>query len=174
MMEWSLRSLGEGPLAGQFSDLGRRSASGLVLAVVALGLAYAGGVAFSALILVVGSIMSWEWGRIVRRVDADMACLAHAAAIVVATTLAAAGQLMFAGISLAIGTIAVLSLAFHRATLLSALGVLYVGVPAVLLVTLRGDLTYGLAAVTFVMLLAALLFAALATWMSLRSRRMWA
>ena len=137
----------------QFHDLGRRAASGVVLALVALALTYAGGLAFMGLVLTAVVLMSWEWGRIVRRTQAiDVVCMVHVAAVAGATILATAGQTVFAGLVLAMGAIIILPLAFGASTLLSCLGVFYVGIPAVALITLRLDGPNGLVAVIFVML----------------------
>lgn len=152
MSQKSLRSSGEALLGSQFHDLGIRIASGLVLAVLALTLTYLGGLPFAALVMAVAATMSWEWGRIVRGVGFDRAGAVHIATVVVATALAAAGQVMPAGVALLVGCLIILPLTLGSAAALSALGVLYAGIPAVALIMLRGDTMHGLAAVLFVML----------------------
>ncbi len=152
MAQETLGRAGGGLLSKQFHDLGLRVASGLVLAALALALTYFGGLAFTALVMAVAAAMSWEWGRIVRSTGFDVAGLLHMTCVVLATALAAAGQLPLAGIALLAGALAMLPLVWGRATVLSCLGVFYVGMPAVALIILRADATHGLAAVLFVML----------------------
>lgn len=152
MTERSLRDVGKGLLGQQFHDLGLRAISGSVLALVAIVMTYAGGLAFMTLIAVVVVLMSWEWGRIVRGAGIDSAGLVHAVAVAAATMLAAASQIGLAALLLVVGTIIVLPLSFGVSALLSCLGVLYVGLPAVALISLRGDQTHGLLAVMLVML----------------------
>lgn len=152
MIEPSLRAVGGGLASNPFHDLGPRAISGVVLALVALALAYAGGVAFTILVLVAGICMSWEWGRIVRGSEIDVVLWAHLAAVALAIVLAGVAQTMFALIVLAIGTIIVLPLTFGGNALLSCLGVLYVGVPSVALIMLRADAPHGLTAVLSVLL----------------------
>lgn len=135
-----------------FYDLGLRTVSGIVLAVVALGLTYGGGWGFVALVTIAAALMSWEWSRIVRGASFDAACLVHALAAAAAPVLTFTGQTLFASVGLLIAALVVLVLTFGRSTLLSCLGVFYVGLPAMALVSLRSDQAYGLGAVMFVLL----------------------
>jgi phosphatidate cytidylyltransferase len=138
--------------AGAFHDVGPRAASGLALAAAALGFAWLGGSAFALLVAAVSAVMGWEWGRIVRRSDTAVPTIVHAVSVVLAVGLVAAGQLMLAGVALLVGTIATAVASWGREPGLSALGVLYVGIPAVFLVMLRSDAGYGFAAVLLVLL----------------------
>jgi phosphatidate cytidylyltransferase len=140
--------------AGRFQDIGPRVASGVVMAFGALGLVFIGGLPFVLLVTVAGALMCWEWGRIIRGPGFDAALVVHALAAAVATLLAGHGQLMLAALALLVGTIVVPALA-SRQHLLSAVGVAYVGVPAIALVALRADPAFGFAAVMLVLLVVA-------------------
>lgn len=127
-----------------------RIASGIVLAAVALAAAFAGGFAFSALVLTGAVLMAWEWGRIVRQESDDMAVTAaHAVAVTAGAVLAAMGQPLLGLVAIAIGTAIVLVLAYGRRARWSAAGVLYVGLPAIALIWLRESGPYGLMAMLF-------------------------
>lgn len=140
------------PSKGRFHDLGLRFVSGVVLASAAFALIYAGGWGFVGLVGLGAVLMSWEWGRIVRGAHIDAACAVHALAVASAVGLSAFEQPLMAAIVLCIGAVIVMALTFGTQTLLSSLGVLYVGVPAVALVVLRSSPSYGLAGVLLVML----------------------
>jgi phosphatidate cytidylyltransferase len=151
MSDWSLRSFAAALPNRQFQDLGPRLASGTTLALITLGLTYLGGGAFALLVAAAGTIMCWEWGRIVRRAHIDTTMVIHVAGCLIAVLLAASGQLMLAGVVLLIAAISVLALGLTGPGLLSALGVLYVGVPSIMLVMLRSDASYGFAAVIMIL-----------------------
>lgn len=127
-----------------------RIISGAVMAGIAFALAYAGPSYFAALVLVVALFISWEWGRMVRGVSTDLAFFVHAAAVVAAIVLAACGYAALGVAVLVTGAIILVPLVFGHGARLSALGVFYVGVPAVSLLWLRLDEPYGLAAVLFI------------------------
>jgi len=137
-------------------DLSARTVSAMVLAGLAVALLYAGPTPFAGLVVVCALLMCWEWGRIVRDtavVDAPL--LVHAAAVAVAAVLAAKGSVAVALVTVAIGTGLVWLLCFGFNERLCALGVPYVGVPAVALLWLRTDEPYGFRAVLFVLLIVA-------------------
>jgi phosphatidate cytidylyltransferase len=85
----------------------------------------------------------------------DAPLLVHASAVAVAVVLAAKGSAALALAAVAIGTGLVWILCFGLNERLGALGVLYVGVPAVALVWLRQDEPYGFRAVLFLLLIVA-------------------
>lgn len=130
-------------------ELITRLISGLVLALVAILTAYAGPLPFAILTLIFAVVMSWEWSRLVRDGDVDLPFVVHAAAVTAAVVLAALGQTGFALLVLLIGTAVVGAMCFDAGGRYSALGVLYAGVPAVMLTWLRSDEPYGLLAVLF-------------------------
>jgi phosphatidate cytidylyltransferase len=137
-------------------DLSPRIASALVLACVVFGLVYAGPTPFAGLVLIVGLIMCWEWGRIVRAASADAPLLAHGLAVAVAVVLTAKGSTALALAVLVLGSALVWVLCFGLNERLCALGVFYVGVPAIALVWLRQDEAYGFRAVLFLLLIVAI------------------
>ncbi len=131
-------------------NLKLRIVSGAVLAAVAFLLAYAGSLPFAVLILVCAVVISWEWGRLVRGVTFDLGFFVHAIAVTVAIVLAAAGYAALAVAVLVIAAITLIPLYVGRGARLSALGVFYVGLPAVALLWLRSDEPFGFTAVLFV------------------------
>ena len=132
------------------SNLKLRIFSGAVLAAVAFLLAYAGPRPFAFLILVCALVISWEWGRLVRRATFDLGFFVHAIAVTVAIVLAGAGYAALAVAVLAIAAITLIPLYIGRGARLSALGVFYVGLPAVALLWLRSDEPFGFTAVLFI------------------------
>lgn len=132
------------------SELAWRVVSGLVLAAIAVAATYAGGAGFAALVMLIAVVMSWEWGRIVRSESHDVAIVAvHASAAVAGCVLAAFGLPLLGAIAVAIGAAVVLVLAYNDNGRWSAIGVLYVGLPAIALVWLRGGSSAGAAAILF-------------------------
>jgi len=132
------------------ANLKSRIISGTVMAAIAFGLAYAGPTPFAVLILVVALFVSWEWGRMVRGVATDLAFFIHASAVAAAIGLATAG---FAALGVAVlvsAAIILIALVFGHGARLSALGVFYVGLPAVSLLWLRMSEPYGFAAVLLI------------------------
>lgn len=132
------------------SSLKWRIVSGFVLAAIALAFAYAGAKPFAVLVLVVALFLSWEWGRMVRGVATDLGFYVHALAVTVAIALAMAG---YAALSLAVlvtGAIIMVPLVFGQGARLSALGIFYVGLPAVALLWLRADEPHGFAALLLI------------------------
>jgi phosphatidate cytidylyltransferase len=136
---------------GAMADLKVRVVSGLALAGIALALLYAGPMPFAVLILAVSLAMCWEWGHVVRGAETDPVLVVHGVVVVAAVILAALGYAALAVIALIAGAFVVAALRFGETARLSALGVLYVGLPAVALITLRNE-AYGFLAVLFVVL----------------------
>ena len=132
-------------------DFYHRVASALVLIGIASGLLVAGPIPFALFVVVVGLIMSWEWSHVVRDRDADLTFLVQASAVAIAIALAAAGHASVGLAGLAVGAAAVAVGAGGRNPLLSALGVLYVGLAGVALVWLRGSDSLGLLAVLYLL-----------------------
>jgi phosphatidate cytidylyltransferase len=131
-------------------NLKLRILSGAVLAGIAFGLAYAGPKPFAVLVLVVALFVSWEWGHMVRGVGADLAFFIHATAVTAAILLATAGYAALGGAVLVTAAIVLIPLVFGRGARLSALGVFYVGLPAISLLWLRSDEPYGFAVVLLI------------------------
>jgi phosphatidate cytidylyltransferase len=137
-------------------DLNPRAVSGLTLACLALALLYAGPTPFAGLVVAIALLMCWEWGRIVRgTAGVDAPLLVHASAVAVAAVLTATGSASLALAVVVVGAGLVWLLCFGLNERLCAVGVLYVGLPAVSLVWLRADEPYGLKAVLFLLLIVA-------------------
>jgi phosphatidate cytidylyltransferase len=137
---------------GPPKDLLPRIASGVVLGAVALALLYAGVQPFTGFVFVVAVAMCWEWSRIIRKVHTDTPLIVHAATVGVGVILAGNGFAALGLLTVVIGALIVLALRFGERARLSALGVLYVGVPCVGLLWLRGDEPYGFRAVLFLVM----------------------
>ncbi len=130
------------------SDIWIRLVSAFVMAPIAIALTWAGVWPFALLVAVVGVVVSWEWGRLVRgMVNVDGAMIAQAVAVAGAAALTAAGQPHLGLGALAIGFLAVTWLADRDQW--SVAGVVYFGLPAVALVFLRSDPAYGAVAILY-------------------------
>ncbi|MCB1509538.1 MAG: phosphatidate cytidylyltransferase [Hyphomicrobiaceae bacterium] len=132
------------------TELRQRIISALALGVAALAALLSGPVAFSLLVAVIGGIMSWEWGRVVRGSDRDVAHFVHCGSVLAAVLLTVFGLTGPAVVALAIGAFVVGALQVRLRPWLSLAGVFYVGLPAIAFVWLRGDNGHGVAAVLFV------------------------
>lgn len=131
-------------------DLKPRALSAAVLAIVALGANWVGQGPFAMLVLGVGLVMAWEWARIVRNASLDGPMTLHAAVVIAAVGLTAWGVPHLAvGVVLA-GTLAMAVVGPRPRALISALGVAYVGLPAIAMIWLRGSDHWGAVAILFV------------------------
>ncbi|HKZ97855.1 MAG TPA: phosphatidate cytidylyltransferase [Hyphomicrobiaceae bacterium] len=137
---------------GLSGDFGTRLLWGVLFAVIAIGLAYAGQLAFALLVLPVTVVMSWEWARVVRGTEFDLTLVVHAVVVAVGAILTAFGYAALGLAALVIGAIIVLPLQFGERPLVSAAGVVYTGLPAVALLWLRGNEPMGFLAVLFIFL----------------------
>ena len=130
------------------------------MAAAALGLTVAGGWWFASLVGIATVLMCWEWGRLTRGIgldanrgvsaNIDPSLVLHAAVTVAAVILVVMGRAGWAVAVLMAGALGLLALS--RGRLLSAFGAVYVGLPAFMLVWLRQDADYGLAAVLYLYL----------------------
>lgn len=140
------------PAAGQQSvpsELRSRILYGVLLAALALGANWAGALVFALLVAGIGLVLSWEWCRIVRSEPLDAGFIIHGAAVVAGVGLTVMGR---PGTACAVAGVAALltTLAVGRQTILSGIGPLYVGLPAIALVWLRSDASYGVLAILFI------------------------
>jgi phosphatidate cytidylyltransferase len=135
------------------SDFTTRLISGMVMAALAAGALLAGQHAFNALVFLLALILSWEWGRLVHGRSAEIVVAVHIGAAALAVGLAALGFVGLGLLALPIGAILAMLLSLGRHPLFAALGVFYAGLPAVTLIWLRSDATYGLRAAAFVIVL---------------------
>ncbi len=136
-------------------DLGPRVVSGIVLAAAVIAITLAGQLPVAMLMAVIGGVVAWEWGRIVRGTDADVVMAAHAGTVIAAVVLAYTALPGLAVLAIAIGMILVALLSFGRHSILSATGVAYAAMPAVALIWLRSDEPLGATAVLFVIVVVA-------------------
>ena len=110
---------------------------------------------FAGLIAVLSSIMAWEWGRAVRGVEFDLWLLIHGLTIGVAILAAVLSFTWLPFVALILGSVVILSLVPKSARLMSAAGVFYIGLPAVLATWLRQDESGGALAILFVLVVVA-------------------
>lgn len=144
-----------GPLP---KDLLPRAVSAAVLAVCALYATWAGQVPFAFLVLLVGLVMSlewsgivrgrsWEWSDVVRGRGVDAALVVQGAVVAAAVGLTVGGAAFWGILLVLSGTLASYLLAPRRCAMLSALGVVYVGLPVIAMIWLRGADSLGAAAI---------------------------
>jgi len=135
------------------SDFTTRLASGLVMVALAAAALLAGPAAFNALVFVLALLLSWEWSRLVHGRSADTVSAVHIGATALAVGLAGLGFVGLGLLALPIGAIVATLLSLGRHSFFAALGVFYAALPAVILIWLRSDPTYGLRAAVYVILL---------------------
>jgi phosphatidate cytidylyltransferase len=133
------------PETAKWRDLGLRTLSAAVLIPVVLAAAWAGGVWFTLLVAVLGVAIAYEWTDIVHARSPAQFSL-HAAAAVSGALLAAQASILAAIIVLAglaaVG--AVLEWGRRGLSPWGFLGIPYIGLPAIALVVLRADPTFGM------------------------------
>ena len=134
-------------------DFAQRLVSGLAMGAIAALCTVLGMMPFAVLVIVVAMLLSWEWGRLVHGREGDMVIAVHAAAVGGAAVLAAFDKVGLGLLLLPIGAILATLLTLGRSSVFSALGVFYVGLPAVSLIWLRSDPQLGLLAVFFVIVI---------------------
>lgn len=124
--------------------LGTRTLSALVMAPPALLAAWWGGYAFAALVAAAAAIMCWEWHRMAAKEFALAGQVAAAGCLAASLMAVEAPSLALAVVAGAALASAALSRGRgERAHLWAGLGALYVGIPSVALVWLRGDAEVG-------------------------------
>ena len=121
-----------------------------MLATIAGLLTYAGLWPFTFMVAAGSAILAWEWGRLVRQATLDAGFIIHAATTIATCFVAATGSGWTAFLVLVAGACAA-ALATHKlhTRAWSAFGVLYLGLPGLLLVLFRADQDYGIAAIFF-------------------------
>ena len=138
------------PEAAAFPELMIRAASALVLAALALLIDKAGQWPFAALICAGAVIASWEWGRLIGAGSFDAVVVVHGAAVVAAAVLGTAERIELGFLALGAGLIAVGVLSASRPrSVWSVVGVVYLGLPAMALVIVRGDPEFGWLAIAY-------------------------
>ncbi len=122
-----------------------RVASALVMIPIALAAAWVGGWLLNGLVIGVALLMLCEWHRMVSRRPIDRGTLAGGALLVAALLLTGFGELVSAfGVLIAAAPAsAVIASASGGTPRWAALGVLYVGLPSIALIWLRGHALIG-------------------------------
>jgi phosphatidate cytidylyltransferase len=131
------------------SELALRVGSALVLAPLAVAIAYVGGWPFAVLWGAAAMGVLWEWTALVARSDWRPILMAGAASLVLALALVASGLLLAAIIVLAIGVLAAASLAPAERRMWIAAAIPYAGALGVAPIVLRSDDQDGFLAVIF-------------------------
>lgn len=131
-----------------------------VISAVALGaLAFIGlwfhELSFAALVMCLGIAMAWEWGRAVRSAEFDTCWWLHSIGLMAAVVAVIVASPGLAAAIVALTALAVLVLSPAGTKAMSAAGVVYVGVPALLVVWLRQDTDHGTTAILFILLVVA-------------------
>lgn len=134
------------PSGSNWSDLGPRLVSALILASVVLVISWAGGLPFALLVALAGGILCWEWGRIVRQKDFDELMVLHVISVLVSCGLVYGQYYSAALLVLLMGPAVRFVTARDEEAVklgMSLLGVPYVGLPIIAMMWLRSDADYG-------------------------------
>jgi phosphatidate cytidylyltransferase len=139
----------QAPLLVGRSNIAVRVASSLVMAPLAVGAAYFGGVVFATFWMLVAICVIWEWDTLVCAHDKRPVLTIGSVVIVGAALLLMLGRALTPIALVLLGTLGVVTLASkpHRAWCIG--GVLYAGALLIAPVLLRRDASYGFAAVMF-------------------------
>lgn len=133
-------------------ELAVRIASALVLASATLALTASGSDLFALLAAAVAAAMIWEWGRLVRGANLDVATWVGLAGIGLAIGLAATDRSWGAALVIGMTAAATFFVTDPAARLASAFGPLYAGLPALTLILLHRSAPAGALAVIFLLL----------------------
>jgi len=136
-------------------EIAKRIASAVVLAIVALGAVIVSPWSFAVLVVVAGTIVAWEWGKLVRGNGTDLIAFVVAFTVAIIAVLATLGKIDTALVIVAISFAAVAALSLGSQNWSwSVLGLGYAALPAFALAWLRGDPTLGLAALLYLLAVA--------------------
>jgi phosphatidate cytidylyltransferase len=129
-------------------NLGKRSASGIVMASLAVGAVVLGGWPFALFWAAAAVGIFWEWTTIVA--GGAVAARVVGVAVLIATALAAgAGQIYAASVLLAAGVAVVAAACASGRRGWAAAGVVYAGIVLIAPIVLRRDREFGLLAILF-------------------------
>jgi phosphatidate cytidylyltransferase len=138
------------PIAGARSNLSIRIFWGVVLGAAAVVLCLWGRWPFALLVGAGGAIVLWEWSRIVGDDGLTQLVIAQSLALAIAIVLTLSDLIGWALAALVAG--AVIAFFLSRGDdrrIWRSMGVLYVGIPAMALIWLRGDTALGALAILF-------------------------
>jgi phosphatidate cytidylyltransferase len=130
------------------SELGKRVASGVVMAALAIGAVVAGGWPFVVFWAAAAFVVLWEWSAIVGD-NAAAVRLAGGAALVTAALAVGEGALLIGFAVLAAGACVVAALGAPQRRAWAAAGVAYAGTVLLAPIVLRRDRELGLLAILF-------------------------
>jgi len=137
------------------SEVPKRLASALVLAVVALTAVLLSPWSFLALVIVAAGLLLWEWGSATRRNGFDGTSLIQAVSVTALAIFIALGRYDLGFFVLGAATAVIAFSAPDRSRAVWAVaGLAYVALPAAALIWLRSDPGFGLAAVLFLLAVA--------------------
>ncbi|MEM7748885.1 MAG: CDP-archaeol synthase [Pseudomonadota bacterium] len=136
-------------------ELRLRLISAVALGIVSFLCLWLHQLSFAALVATLAVIMAWEWGRAVRSVDRDQCLIAHCAGLLSIISAAFFAPAILTFLVLLLATVAVFAVAPKGARTMSALGAVYIGIPAILVLWLRQDAEYGVQAILFVLVVVA-------------------
>lgn len=147
------------PSGGGGSDLALRVVSALVLAPLAIGVAYLGGWIFAVFWGIAAVVVMWEWTTLVAGADRSSVLMLSIGAVALAVALAESSiifdsrfsdlRLALAAIVLVMGMIACAAMAPRGRGVWVAGGVPYAGAMALAPIALRADAAYGFVAMIF-------------------------
>jgi phosphatidate cytidylyltransferase len=129
-----------------------RLTSGIVLAAVTLAMTWWGPISFAILVGVIALILLWEWGHLTTGTGFTPARAIAGVAILAALGLTVSGRPDFGVLLVAAGGIVAAVSPGRGRRGMEMAGVLYAGVPAVSLLWLRSDVSYGLEGIVLLLL----------------------
>jgi len=132
-------------------SLRQRALSAGVLMPIALGAAYLGGWPFAVLVGAVAVLMAREWNRLCRPNRFGALAVVHALVVVAAIALSVLTEITAALVLIAAGMtiIAALSFTSREDAAWPMIGVVYVALPAISCIYLRGDSDFGRAIIVW-------------------------
>jgi phosphatidate cytidylyltransferase len=144
------------PAGGPGDDLALRAGSALVLAPVAVGVAYLGGWIFAIFWGAAAVVVMWEWTTLVAGRDRRSPLMVGTVAVALAVLLAASGvgaddrvrdlRLLAAPVVIVMGMLALAAVAPRGRGLWAAVGVPYAGAMGLAPIMLRSDAEFGFVA----------------------------
>lgn len=136
-------------------ELGIRIVSAALLAAVALAAVIVSPWSLLVLAIFAGAILAWEWGKLVREEGFDTVALIHAIGIAIIAVLVVLKRFDLAFIALVIACCAIWLASQAKHVWWSLAGFLATALPIAAMLWLRGDPAYGVPAVLYVLVVAA-------------------